>query len=97
MTMMTNYHFNSLDLAEVLQEEGYGIDEDSGEVYTDPESKRDLLIILASLGKLNVGRGIDADDPFKLSFTIPYWNCYNSFEGYCKQFPHEQQCKCYDV
>lgn len=97
MTMTTNYHFNPIDLAEVLEEEGYGIDEDSGEVYTDPERKRDLLIILASLGKLNVERGINADDPFKLCFSIPYWNCYNSFEGYCEHFPHEQQCKCYDV
>ena len=86
-----------VDLAELLEEEGYALDGYSGEVYTDPEGKRDLLIVLASLGKLKVDRGLDTDDPFKLCFSIPNWDCYTSYEECCQQFPHEQQCKCYDV
>ena len=88
---------NPLDLAELLEEEGFALDEDTGEVYTEPNGNRSVLLILASLGKLKVDRGVDADDPFKLCFTIPHWNCYTSFENYCNQFPHEQQCKCYEV
>ena len=89
--MMT---INPLDLAELLdRSEGYGLDRDSGEVYTDDPSKRDLLITLASLGKLKVRRNYE----FELCFYIPHWTCYEYPDEYCKEFPHEQQCKCYDI
>tara|TARA_Y100000361_G_C10997890_1_gene257706 strand:+ start:94 stop:354 length:261 start_codon:yes stop_codon:yes gene_type:complete len=84
---------NSLDLAELLEEEGYALDQDTGEVYTDPESKRDLLITLACLGKLNVKR----DAEFQLGFYIPNWTCFSFPNSPCREYPHEQQCKCYDV
>ncbi len=93
MTPLATMKMNPLDLAEILEEEGYAIDEDSGEVYTDPESKRGLLLTLAATGNLKVKH----DAMFKLGFYIPYWNCYHSFDSYCQEFPHEQQCKCYDV
>ena len=84
---------NPLDLGELLEEEGYGLAQDTGEVYTDPESKRDLLILLASLGKLRVKR----DAEFQLGFYLPHWKCFETLSDYCLEFPHEQQCKCYDV
>tara|TARA_R100000781_G_C4011921_1_gene103979 strand:+ start:29 stop:325 length:297 start_codon:yes stop_codon:yes gene_type:complete len=86
---------NSLDLAELLEEEGYALDEDTGEVYTEPNGKRTLLIMLAALGKLYV-RHEHQDHGWKLCFFIPHWRCYDQ-DDYCKQFPHEQQCKCYDL
>ena len=88
--MMT---INPYDLADLLSREGYGIDDDTGEVYTEPESKREFLLTLACLGKLRVKQ----DAQFQLGFYIPHWNCDNSFSEYCQEFPHEQQCKCYDV
>ena len=82
-----------LDLAELLEEEGFAFDEDTGEVYTEPNGNRSLLLILASLGQLNIER----DAEFKLGFYVPHIRCFNSLSDYCLEFPHEQQCKCYDI
>jgi len=87
---------NPLDLAELLEKEGYGLDDDTGEVFVPYENdalNNELLITLSSLGKLNVGRNED----WKLCFYLPHWGCYTSMEDYCLEFPQEQQCKCYDL
>ena len=83
---------NPMDLAELLECEGYAVDPDTGEVYTEPNGKRTLLAILAALNKLYVAH----DAEFQLGFYIPHWKCYD-MDGYCDLHPHEQQCKCYDV
>tara|TARA_B100001250_G_scaffold400464_1_gene411052 strand:+ start:6435 stop:6698 length:264 start_codon:yes stop_codon:yes gene_type:complete len=83
---------NAMDLAELLECEGYAVDPDTGEVYTEPNGKRTLLVILAALNKLYVAH----DAEFQLGFYIPHWKCYD-MDGYCDLHPHEQQCKCYDV
>ncbi len=83
---------NAMDLADLMESEGYAVDPDTGEVYTEPNGKRTLLVILAALGHLYVYH----DAEFQLGFYIPHWKCYD-MDGYCDQHPHEQQCKCYDV
>tara|TARA_R100001082_G_C4301742_1_gene132739 strand:+ start:437 stop:700 length:264 start_codon:yes stop_codon:yes gene_type:complete len=83
---------NVLDLEELLNKEGYGVDEDTGEVYGDPEDSNKFLITLAACGTLNVKR-----TGFSLGFYIPHYTCYNSMDDYCQEFPNEQQCKYYDV
>ena len=84
---------NAHDLEELLQDEGYGIDTDTGEVYDDGEASLKFLITLAACGTLNVRRNAE----FDLGFYIPHYLCYNSMEDYCQEFPNEQQCKYYDV
>ena len=83
---------NAVDLADLLEYEGYAIDQDTGEVYTEPNGKRTLLVILAALNQLYVAH----DHEFQLGFYIPHWKCYD-FDGYCDLHPNEPQCKCYDV
>ncbi len=90
---MMTMKINPLDLADLLERNGYALDEDSGEVYTDPESKTEFLVTLAATGHLTVKHNAE----FQLGFHIPHWKCYQSLKDYCNQFPHEQQCKCYDV
>ena len=82
-----------LDLAELLEREQYLIDEDTGEVYPHPTKSEWDLILLASEGNLRVKRNAQHE----LGYYIPHWECYNSLEDYCKEFPYEQQCKCYEV
>lgn len=81
------------DLEELLQDEGYGVDQDTGEVYDDGEGNRKFLITLAACGTLNIKRGGFHD----IGFYIPHYTCYNSMDDYCQEFPNEQQCKYYDV
>ncbi len=82
-----------LDLAELLEREQYQIDEDTGEVYPHPTKSEWDLILLASEGNLKVKRNA----LHELGYYIPHWECYDSLENYCKEFSHEQQCKCYEV
>jgi len=84
---------NAPDLEELLQNEGYGIDPDTGEVYDNGEVSQKFLITLAACGTLNVKR----DGFHEVGFFIPHYTCYNSMEDYCQEFPNEQQCKYYDV
>ena len=84
---------NAHDLEELLQNEGYGIDQDTGEVYDNGEVSQKFLITLAACGTLNIKR----DNFNEISFYIPHYCCYNSMEDYCQEFPNEQQCKYYDV
>ena len=84
---------NVLDLEQLLQDEGYGVDEDTGEVYGDGESSKKFLITLAACGTLNIKR----DGFHDIGFYIPHYTCYNSMDEYCQEFPNEQQCKYYDV
>ena len=84
---------NVHDLEELLQDEGYGVDPDTGEVYNDGESSRKFLITLAACGALNVKR----DGFHDVGFYLPHYLCYNSMEDYCHEFPNEQQSKYYDV
>ena len=85
-------NINAIDLADLLESEGYAVDEDTGEVYTEPNGKRTLLVILAALGTLYVSH----DPEFQLGFYIPHWKCYD-LDGYCALHPNAQQCKCYHV
>ncbi len=89
---VTTQPINAVDLADLLECEGYVVDEDTGEVYTEPNGKRALLLILAALNKLYVTH----DAEFKLSYFIPHWKCYD-LDGYCDIHPNEPQCKCYEV
>ena len=82
-----------LDLAELLEREQYRIDEDTGEVIPNPAKDQWELLSLASEGLLRVKRNA----LHELGYYIPHWQCYNNLEEYCKEFPHEQQCKCYEV
>ena len=84
---------NPIDLEDLLTDEGYGVDTDTGEVYDDRESSKKFLITLAACGTLNVKRsGLHS-----VGFYIPHYTCYNSMDDYCQEFPNEQQCKYYDV
>ena len=87
---------NAPDLEELLQDEGFVVDEDTGEVIDDGESSRKFLITLAACGTLNVKRG-SINSSYELGFYIPHYTCYNSMDDYCQEFPNEQQCKYYDV
>ena len=84
---------NAPDLEELLQNEGYGIDPHTGEVYDNGEVSQKFLITLAACGTLNVKR----DGFHEVGFFIPHYTCYNSMDDYCQEFPNEQQCKYYDV
>jgi len=84
---------NASDLEHLLQNEGYGIDQDTGEVYDNGEVSQKFLITLAACGTLNVKR----DGFHEVGFYIPHYTCCNSMEDYCQEFPNEQQCKYYDV
>ena len=84
---------NAPDLEDLLLDEGYGVDEDTGEVYDDGESNKKFLITLAACGTLNVKRS----PYYGIRFYIPHYTCYNSMDDYCQEFPNEQQCKYYDV
>ena len=84
---------NAPDLEELLQNEGYGIDQDTGEVYDNGEVSQKFLITLAACGTLNVKR----DGFHEVGFFIPHYTCYNSMDDYCQEFPNEQQCKYYAV
>ena len=84
---------NAHDLEELLEDEGFVVDEDTGEVYDDGESNKKFLITLAACGTLNIKRGGFHD----IGFYITHYTCYNSMDDYCQEFPNEQQCKYYDV
>ena len=82
------------DLADLLSDHGYLVDYDTGEVdqyKNDPNKDRTFLILLAAMNKLDVQYldGIWA-------FFIPDLNI-SDMESYCKAYPNDQQCKCYDV
>ena len=83
---------NALDLEELLEDEGFVVDDHTEEVIDDGESSRKFLITLAACGTLNVKR-----TGFSLGFYVPHYTCYNSMDDYCQEFPNEQQCKYYDV
>lgn len=84
---------NPIDLAEMLEREQYLIDDDTGEVLPNPNKDQWELLTLASTGNLKLKRNA----LHELGYYIPHWRCYNGLEEYCSEFPHEQQCKCYDV
>ena len=71
ITLMNS--FNPLDLSELLEEEGYAFDAETGEVWTEPGANRSLLLLLTAMGKLKVER----DDEFKLAFYEPHIRSYN--------------------
>lgn len=84
---------NPSDLADLLQIAGFDVDYDTGEVYkTHPNVSYELLIFLASLGKIDVGR----DEDHLPTFFIPDLSI-STMEQYCEAHPSDQQCKCYDV
>ena len=84
---------NAPDLEELLQNEGYGIDQDTGEVYDNGEVIQKFLITLAACGTLIV----KGDGFHEVGFFIPHYTCYNSMDDYCQELPNEQHCKYYDV
>lgn len=82
------------DLADLLSDHGYLVDYDTGEVdqyKNDPNKDRTLLILLAAMNKLDV-QYLDG----VWAFFIPDLNI-SDMESYCKAYPYDQQCKCYDV
>ena len=82
------------DLADLLSDHGYLVDYDTGEVdqyKNDPNKDRTFLILLAAMNKLDV-QYLDG----VWAFFIPDLNI-SDMESYCKAYPYDQQCKCYDV
>ena len=89
---------NVHDLAQLLDRQGYYIDDEDGEVVLnyDPDESNvdDLLIILAAVGALEVK---PKPDDHQLCFYLPHWRCYNNLEAYCQDFPNYPACKSYDL
>lgn len=81
---------NPNDLADVLKHEGFNVDYDTGEVWT--EDVDDTLIILSVLGKLEVRRDLDG----KPCYFIPHLDVCD-MQTYCEAFPDDMSCKMYDV
>ena len=82
------------DLADLLSDHGYLVDYDTGEVdqyKNDPNKDRTFLILLAAMNKLDV-QYLDG----LWAFFISDLNI-SAMESYCKAYPNDQQCKCYDV
>ena len=103
---MTNYrtHYqrmlliNPHDLAQLLDRNGFYVDDEDGEVAKnlDPyeDEVDDLLIILAAVGALQVRHKPEEN---LLGFYLPHWKTYDSMEAYCEQFPNDPACKTYDT
>ena len=89
---------NVHDLAQLLDRQGYYINDDDGEVVLnyDPEEDNvdNLLIVLAAVGALHVKY---KPEDHELGFFFPNWNCYGSMEAYCEEFPNDPACKTYDL
>ena len=88
---------NVHDLAQLLDRQGYYVDDDDGEVaisLNDTENVDNLLIILAVLGALQVKNKPEEN---QLGFFLPNWKCYGSMEAYCEEFPNDPACKTYDT
>ena len=88
---------NVHDLAQLLDRQGYYVDDDDGEVaisLNDTENVDNLLIILAVLGALQVKNKPEEN---QLGFYLPHWKCYDSMEAYCDQHPNDPACKTYDT
>ena len=86
---------NVHDLAQLLDRQGYYVDDDDGEVaisLNDTENVDNLLIILAVLGALQVKNKPEEN---QLGFFLPHWKCYDSMEAYCEEFPNDPACKTY--
>ena len=88
---------NPHDLAELLDRNGFYIDDDDGEVLPslDPDDnvEEDLLIMLAAVGCLVLKR--HADDNM-IGFYLPHWKAYSDMDEYCLEFPNDPACKDYD-
>lgn len=82
---------NPSDLADLLCLDDLYVDYDTGEIFYRPDTLH-LLIILAALGKITVGR----DEFHQPTFFIPDLNI-STIEQYCEAYPSDPQCKCYDV
>ena len=88
---------NVHDLAQLLDRQGYYIDDEDGEVLlnlADESNVDDLLIILAAVGALHVKY---KPEDHQLGFFLPNWKCYGSMEAYCEEFPNDPACKTYDT
>ena len=88
---------NVHDLAQLLDRQGYYVDDEDGEVaisLNDTENVDNLLIILTVLGALQVKNKPDEN---QLGFFLPHWKCYDSMEAYCAQHPNDPACKTYDT
>ena len=103
MEKIINPHYQRMplinvhDLAQLLDRQGYYVDDDDGEVaisLNDTENVDNLLIILAVLGALQVKNKPEEN---QLGFFLPHWKCYDSMEAYCAQHPNDPACKTYDT
>tara|TARA_A200000159_G_scaffold164048_2_gene192287 strand:- start:185 stop:433 length:249 start_codon:yes stop_codon:yes gene_type:complete len=81
---------NPHDLADVLRYEGFVVDYDTGEVYS--EDTCDTLIVLVALGKLEIKRDVNGE----LIYYIPHMDVCD-MQSYCDAFPNDVSCKMYDV
>ena len=89
---------NVHDLAQLLDRQGYYINDDDGEVVLNYDPGEDnvdnLLIVLAAVGALHVKY---KPEDHQLGFFLPNWKCYCSMEAYCEEFPNDPACKTYDT
>ena len=83
---------NPGDLADLLGLQGFFVDYDTGEVNYEPDQDLTVLILLDASGKLHVGR----DAQFEPEFISPDLHICDMI-SYCKVYPYDPQCKCYDV
>ena len=90
---------NPFDLCDALEQMGYVVDDDTGEVYIPPDhhkmfTAQKFLLELALDGHLTLDKQIYEQE---IVYYIPHWKCFDGMDSYCKDFPNEQQCKYYDV
>ena len=90
---------NPIDFGELLEEMGYVVQDDTGEVYTPADNQpfweaQRFLLDLAIRGHLIVDRDHLEKE---MTYFIPHWKCFNSLQDYCEAFPDNQECLMYDV
>ncbi len=90
---------NPIDFGEVLEEMGYIVQDDTGQVYVPAshtnyfEAQRFLVELV-----LHDQLIIDRDHlEMEMSYFIPHWKCFNSIQDYCDAYPNDKECLMYDV
>ena len=90
---------NAIDFGEVLEELGYIVNDETGEVYTPADhvqffNAQRFLLMLTLDGHLY----IDRDHIERcMTYFIPHYKCFNSMEDYCQEHAEDPQCLLYDV
>ena len=90
---------NAIDFGDVLEELGYIVNDETGEVYTPADhvqffNAQRFLLMLTLDGHLI----IDRDHIERcMTYFIPHYKCYNGMEQYCEEHADDPQCLLYDV